>query len=190
MIIVFVCNLHTSSHVLQIISRLLIIPWCSVAKSCPTLCYPMNCSMPGFPVPHRLLEFAQSQVHWVSDAIQPSCPLLPPFPLAFNLSQHQGLLQWVSSSQLGGQSFEASFSSDEYSGLISFRIDWFDLAAQGTFKSLLQHQSSKLSILQHSAFSLQLSHLYMTTGKTIALTTWTFVGKVMPLLLIPCLGLS
>ena len=157
---------------------------------CSTLCYPMNCSMPGFPVPHRLLEFAQSQVHWVSDAIQPSCPLLPPFPLAFNLSQHQGLLQWVSSSQLGGQSFEASFSSDEYSGLISFRIDWFDLAAQGTFKSLLQHQSSKLSILQHSAFSLQLSHLYMTTGKTIALTTWTFVGKVMPLLLIPCLGLS
>ena len=92
----------------------------------------------------------------------------------------------------GGQNIGASASAsasasvlpmNEYSGLISFRIDWFDLAAQGTLKSILQHHSSKASILQHSAFFIvQLSHPYMTTGKTIALTRWTFVGKVMSLL--------
>ena len=117
---------------------------CSVAKSCLTLFSPMDCSMPGFPVLHYLSEVAQTHVHWVSDAIQPSHPLSPPFPLALSLSQHQGLFQWVSS---------GISPSDEYSGLISFRIDWFDfLAVQGTLKSLLQHHSSKASILWHSAF--------------------------------------
>ena len=114
--------------------------------------------------------------------------LLSPSPSAFNLSQHQGLFQWVSSSHQVAIVLDFSFSispSNEYSGLISFRMDWLDfLALQGTLKRLLQHHSSKTSILRHSAFfTVQLSHPYMTTGKTRALTRWTFVGKVMSLLL-------
>ena len=147
----------------------------------------MNCNMPGFSVHHYLSEFPQTHVHWVGDAIQPSHPLLPPFPPAFNFSQHQGLFQWVSSSHQVAKIWSFSFSigsSKEYSGLISFRIDWFNLlAVQGTLKSLLQHHSSKASILQRSAFfTVQFSHPYMTTGKIIALTIWTFAGKVMSLL--------
>ena len=114
-------------------------------------------------------------------------PLCPP---ALDLSQHQGLFQSVGSlHQVVKPSFSFSFSfgispCNEYSGLISFSIDWFDfLTIQGTLKSLLQHHSSKASILQHSAFFMvQLSHPYLTTGKTIALTIWTFVGKMMSLL--------
>ena len=158
----------------------------SVAQSCPTLYNPMDCSTPGFPVHHQLLELAQTHVHWVSDAIQPSHPLSSPSPAAFNLSQHWGFssesvlhIRWP-------KYWSFSFSinpSNEYSGLISFRMDWLDLhAVQGTLKSLLQHHSSKASILQCSAFYMvQLSHPYMTTGKTIALTRQTFVGKVMSL---------
>ena len=146
----------------------------------------MDCSMPGFPVHHQLPESTQTHVHWVSDAIQPSRPLSFPSPPAFNLSQHQGLFQGVSSSHRWPKYWSFSFSispSNEYSGLISFRIDWFGLlAAQGTLKSLLQHHSSKASILRHSAFFIvQLSHPYVTTGKTIALTKLTFVSKVMSL---------
>ena len=105
----------------------------------------------------------------------------------FNLSQHQGLFRGVDSSHQVAKYWSFSFSispSIEYSGLISFRIDWFDLlAVQRTLKSLIQHHSSKASILWCSAcFIVQLSHAYMTTGKTIALTRWTFVGKVMSLL--------
>ena len=117
-------------------------------------------------------------------SIQPSHPLLSPSPPAFNLSQHQGLsvlhIRW-----LKYWSFSFSISpSDEHPGLISFRMDWLDLlAVQGTLKSLLQHHSSKALILQHLAFFIvQLSHPYMTTGKTIALTRWTFVDKIMSLL--------
>ena len=146
----------------------------------------MDYSTPGFPVHHQLWELALTHVHWVGDAIHPSHPLLSPSTPAFNLSQHQGLLQWVSSLQVAKYwSFSFSISpSSEYSGLISFRIDWFDLlAVQGTLKSLLQHHSSKGSILQHSAFFMvQFSHPYMTTGKTIALIRQTYVSKVMPLL--------
>ena len=109
-------------------------------------------------------------------------------PLAPNLSQHQSLFQWVNSSHEVAKVLEFSFSiipSKEIPGLISFRMDWLDLlAVQGTLKGLLQHHSSKASILRHSAFfTVQLSHPYMTTGKTIALTRGTFVGKVMSLLL-------
>ena len=152
----------------------------SVAQSCLILCNPMDCNTPGFPVHHQLPEPAQTHIHQVSDAIQPSPPLLSPSPPAFSLSQHQGLFQWVNSSHQVPKYWSFSFSispSNEYSGLISFRMDWFDLlAVQGTFKSLLQHRSSKASILQHSAFFMvQLSHPYMTAGKTIALTRWTFV---------------
>ena len=131
----------------------------------------MNRSTPGLPVHHQLLESTQTNVHWVGDAIQPSHPLLSPSSPALNLSQHQGLFKWVS-------------SFNEYSRLISFRMDWLDLlAVQGTLKSLLQHHSSKASILRHSAFfRVQLSHPYLTTRKTTALTRWTFVDKVMSLL--------
>ena len=147
----------------------------------------MDCSTPGLPVHHQLPEFTQTRVHWVGDAIQPSRPLLSPFPSAFNLSQHQGLFRWVSSSHQVAKvwSFSSSISpSNEYPGLISFRMDWLDrLAVQGTLKSLLQHHISKASILRLSAFfTVQLSHPYVTTGKTIALTRWTFVGKAMSLL--------
>jgi len=145
----------------------------SVAQSCPTLLDSMDCSTPGFPVHHQLLEFTQTHVHWVGDAIQPSHPLLYPSPPAFNLSQHQGLFKWVSSLHQVAKVLEVQLQySNEYLGLISFRTDWLDLlAVQGTLKSLLQHHSSKASILQCSAFSVvQLSHPYMTTGKTIALT--------------------
>ena len=149
-------------------------------QSRPTLCDPVDCITPGFPVHHQLLELTQTHVHRVGDAIKPSYPLSSPFPLAFSLSQHQGLFQWVSSPHKYW-SFSFSISpSSEYSGLISFRLDWLDLlAVQGTLKSLLQHHSSKASILYHSAlFEVRLSHPYMTTGKTIALTVWTFVGNV------------
>ena len=123
----------------------------------------------------------------ISDAVQPFHPLSSPSPPALNLSQHQGLFKWVSSPHQVAKVLEFPLQlspSNEYSGLISFRIDWFDpLTVQGTLKSLLQHHSSKASILQHSAFFIvQFSHPYMTTGKTIALTRWTFVGKVMSLL--------
>ena len=145
----------------------------------------MNSSTPGLPVHHKLPEFTQTHDHWVSDAIQPSHPLLSPFP-AFNLSQHQGLFQGVSSLHQVAKVLSYRFNispSNEHSGLISFRMDWLDLlAVQGTLKSLLQHHSSKASNLLRSAFFIvQLSHPYMTTGKTIALTRRTFVGKVMSL---------
>ena len=112
----------------------------SVTQSCLTLCLPMDCSTPGLPVHHQLPELAQTHVHWVSDAIQPSHPLSSPSPPAFNLSQHQGLFKWVS----------------------------------------FLHQVAKVLEFQFS--QLQLSHSNMTTWKTITLTRWTFVGKVMSLL--------
>ena len=148
----------------------------------------MDCSTPGFPVYNQLLKLTQTHVNWVGDAIQPSHTLLSPSPFAFNLSQHQSLFQWVSSSHQVAKYWSFSFSispSNEYSGLISFKMDWFDLlAVQETLKSLLLHHSSKASILRQSAFfTVQLSHPYMTSGKTIALTRWTFVGKVTSLLL-------
>ena len=154
--------------------------YCSVTQLCLTLWDPMYCSTPGFPVHHQLPELAQTRVHWVGDAIQPSHPLLFPPPPAFNLSQDQGLFQWGSSLH---QVFSIS-PSNEYSGLISFRMDWlYLLAVQGTLKSLLQHHSSKASVLPCSAFFIvQFSHPYMNTVKTITLTTWTFVSKVMSLL--------
>ena len=149
--------------------------WCSVTKSCPTLCNPMD-FLPGL--------LAQTHVHWVCDAIQPSHPLSSPSPPTCNLFLHQGIFKWVSSSHQEAKLWSFSISpSSEYSGLISFRMDWLDfLAVQGTLKSLLHH-SSKASILRHSAFFIiQLAHPYMTTGKNTALTRLIFVGKVMSLL--------
>ena len=145
-------------------------------------------STPGLPVYHQLPEFTQTHVHQVGDGIQPSHPLSSPSPPAPNPSQHQSLLQWVNSSSMRWPKYWSfSFSiitSKEIPGLISFRVDWLDLlAVKGTLKSLLQHHNSKASILRCSAFfTVQLSHPYMTTGKTIALTRQTFIGKVMSLL--------
>ena len=169
----------------SILRNIIVSICCSVTKSCPALCNPMDCSTPGFPLLHHLSEFAQTHVHWVGDAIQPSHPLSSPSPPALNLSQHQGLFQWVSSSHQVAKVLELQLqhqSFNGYSGLISFRIDCFDLAIQGTLKSLLKNHNSKASVIQCSAlFMVQLSHPYMTTGKTIALTLWTFIGKVMSL---------
>ena len=155
-----------------------------IAYSCPTLCDPMDCSMPGLPVNHQLPELTQTYVHSISDAIQSSHPLSLPSSPAFNLSQHQGLFKWVSSSHQVAKYWSFSFSisfSNEYPGLISFMMDWLDLlAVQGTLKSLRQHHNSKSSVLWCSTFFIvQLSHLYVTTGKTIALTRWTFVDIVL-----------
>jgi len=160
----------------------------SVVQLCPTLCDPMNHSTPGLPVHHQFPESSQTHVHWDSDAIQPSHPLLSPSPPALNLSQHQGLFKWVSSLHQVAKVFEFHLQHQSFQwtpGLISFRMDWLHLlAVQGTLKSLFQHQSSKASILWRSAFFIvTLSHPYVTTGKTIALSSWTFVGKVMSLLL-------
>ena len=122
-----------------------------VAQSCPALCDPMDCSMPGLPVHHQHPELAQTPVHRVSDATEPPHPLSSPSPPAFNLSQHQGLFQWVSSLHQVAKywSFSSNISpSNEYSGLVSFRMDWLDLlAVQGTLRSLLQHHSSVTSVL-------------------------------------------
>ena len=159
----------------------------SVTQSYLTLFNPMDCSTPGLPVHHQLLELTQTHVHHVGDAIQPSHPLSSPsppaliFPSIRVFSKESVLhIRWPKY-----WSFSFSISpSIEYPGLISFRIDWLDLSeVQETLKSLLQHHSSKASILQCSAFFIvQLSHPYMTIGKTLALTRQTFVGKVMSLL--------
>ena len=154
----------------------------------------MNRSTPGLPVHHHLPEFTQAHVHQVGDAIQPSHPLSSPSPPAPNPSQHLGLFQRVNS--LHGVAkvleFQLHISPDGHPGLISFRMDWLDLlAVQGTLKHLLQHHSSKASIPQRSAFfTVQLSHSNMTTGKTIALTRRTFVGKECLWFLICYLGWS
>ena len=139
------------------------------------------------PCPSPTPRFTQTHVHRVGDAIQLSHPLLSPSPPAPNPSQHQGLFQRVNSLHKVDKYWSLSFSispSNEHPGLISFRMDWLDLlAAQGNLKSLFQHHSSKASIFRCLAFfTVQLSHPYMTTGKIIALTRQTFVGKVMSLL--------
>ena len=163
------------------------VQFSSVAQSCPTLCDPMNCSTPGLPVHHQLPESTQTHVHRVGDAIKPSHPLSSPcllpsiFPSIRVFSNELALrIRWP---KYWSFSFNIS-PSNEHPGLISFRMDWLDLlAVQGSLRSLLQHHTSKASILWPSAFFIiQLSHPYMTTGKTIALTRQTFVGKVMPLL--------
>ena len=159
----------------------------SFTQSCPTFCDPMSCSTPGFPVHHQLPERAQTHVHRVRDAIQPSHPLSSPSPPAFSLS----IRVFCNESALHirrPKYWSSSFSispSNEYSGLISFRIYWFDLhSVKGTLKSpTVQHHSSKASILWCSAFLMgQLSYPYMTTGKSITLTRQTFVRKVTSLL--------
>ena len=168
------------------------IQFSSVAQSGPTLCNPMDCSTPGLLVHHQLRVCSNSCpfIQWCHPTISSS---VVPFSSHLQLSQHQGVSQWVSSMhqvakvlqfQLQHQSFQWIF------GLISFRMDWLDLlTVQGTLKSLLQHHSSEASVLWCSALSItssalslvlvQLAHPYRTTGKTIALTVWIFVSKMM-----------
>ena len=174
------------------------VQFSSVTQSCPTLCNPMNHSMPALPIHHQLPESTQTHVHW---SVIPCNHLILCRPLLLlpSIFPSIGVLKWVSSLHQVAKYWSFSFninSSNEHPGLISFRMDWLDLlTVQGTLKSLLQHHSSKASILQRSAFFiLQLSHPFMTTGKTIALMRWTFVDKVMSLLFfffwICCLGWS
>ena len=157
------------------------VQFSSVTQSCPTLCDPMNCSTPGLPVHHQLPEFKLMSI----EAVMPSSHLilchplllLPPIPPSIRLFSNEStlLMKWPKY-----WSFSFSISpSIEHPGLISFRMDWlYLLAVQETLKSLLQHHSSKASILWPSAFfTVQLSHPYMTTGKTIALARWTFLTK-------------
>ena len=153
------------------------VQFSSVAQLCPTLCDPIDCSTPGLPVHHQLLEFTQTQVHGVSDAIQPSHPLSSPSPLAFKHLSFPASESFSNESSLHIRwpkywSFGFSISpSNEYikTDRMDFRIDWLDLlAVQGTLKSLLQHHSSKASIFHHSAFfKVQLLHPYLTTGKAL-----------------------
>ena len=154
----------------------------SVAQSRPTLCNPMNCSTPGLPVHHQLPEFTQTQrpsSQWyhpaISFSVVPFSSCSQSLPASVFSNESTLRIRWP-------KYWSFSFSiipSKEIPGLISFRMDWLDLLeVQGTLKSLLQHHSSKASILRRSAFfTVQLSHPYMNTGKTIALTRWTFVGK-------------
>ena len=166
------------------VTHLLKLCCCSVAKSCPIPCDPKHYSMPGFPVLYYLLEFAQTHVHWVGDAIQASHLLLSPSLPALNLPASGAfLMSWLftSHSQSTGALASASVLPVNVQGWFSLGLTGFDLlAVQGTLKSLLHHHSLKASILWCSAFFIvQLLNLYMTTGKTVALTVWNFVGKVM-----------
>jgi len=142
-----------SSHLSLLLSHL---QFTSVTQSCPTFCDSMDCNTPGLSVNHQIPEFTQTLLHWVSDAIQPLHPLSSPSPPAFNLPQHQGLFKWVSSSHQVAKVLELQLQispSNEYSGLISFRMDRLDLlAVQGTFKSLFQWHVQK-----HQFFGTQLS---------------------------------
>ena len=163
------------------------VQFSSVTQSCPTLCDPMNCSMPGLPVHHQLPSPPKPMS---IESVMPSnhlilcCPLLllpSSFPSIRVFSNETALsIRWP-------KYWSFSFNigpSNEHPGLISFRMDWLEpLAVQRILKSILQYHSSKASILWCSAFFIvQLSHPYMTTGKTIALTRWTLVGKVLSLL--------
>ena len=160
---------------------------CSVTQSCLTLCDPMDCSTPALPVPHHLPKFTQVHVHCIGNAIQTSHPLVPSSPSAFNLSQHQCLFQWVSCSQLVTRYWSFRFNnspSNEYSGLISFRMDWLisllSKGLSGVFSSTTVWKHQFFGALPSSQSS---SHdPNVTTGNAIALTIWTFVRKVMFLL--------
>ena len=156
----------------------------SATQSCLTLHNPTDCSTAGLRVHHQFPELTQTYVHWVSDGIHHliwhSFLLLPSIFPSIRVFSKESILGIRLPKYCG---FSIS-PFNEYSGLISFRIDWLDLhSVQRTLKSLLQHHSSKASILQHSAsFIVQFSHPYMTTGKTIAFTRRTVVSKVMSLL--------
>ena len=157
---------------------------CSVTKLCPTLCNSMDCSMPGFPVLHHLPEFAQTHVHLIGDAIQPFHPLPPSSPPALSLSQHQGLFQWVGSSQQVAQVLELQLQHQSFQCIL--RVDflqdwpvWSPCSPRDSQESSPSPQSESINSLALNLLNVQLSHPYMTIGKIIALTIWTFVDKLM-----------
>ena len=179
------CLLFRRCYIVMTSILLSSVQFSSFTHQCPTLCDPMDCSMPGFPVHHK---FPVLLKHTSIDFVMPSnhailyCPLLLQpsiFPSSRTFSNESVLSirqpkYWIFSFSI--------HPSNEYSGLISFSIDWVDLAVQGTLRSLLQHHSSKAYIIWPLAFFMvQFSHPYMTTGKTVALTRWAFVSKVMSL---------
>ena len=182
-----ICYLFLLKSQRNFLANTISVQFSLVSQSCPTLCDPMNCSTPGLPVHHQLPEFTQLTS---IELVMPSSHLIlcrSLFLLPLVLPSIRVFSNESTLSMRWPKYWSFSFSiipSKEHPGLISFRMDWLDLlAVQGTPKSLLQHHSSKASILWHSAFfTVQLSHSYMTTGKTIALTRWTLVGKVMSLL--------
>ena len=152
-----------------------------------TLCNLMNCSTPGLPVHHQLLELTQTHVHWVSDTIQPSHPLLSPSPLSFNLSHHQGLFQWVSSWSFKNWSWIGASAS---AWVLPMNIqDWFPLGwtgwislqSRGLSRVFFNTKFKRLILWCSALFMAQLSYLYMTTGKIRALTVRIIVGKAMSL---------
>ena len=158
---------------------------CSVTKSCSTLCDPMDCSAPSFPVLHSPPEFAQTLVHWVGDAIQPSHSLLTPSPPAFNLSQHQSLFQWVGSSYQVAKVLELQHQFFQWIFSVDFFYNWLVWSPCSPRDSQDSPPAPQFASINSSVLSflyIQLSHSYMTAGKTMALTISTFVGKVMSLL--------
>jgi len=161
---------------------------CSVAQSCPTLCDPMDCSTPGFPVLHQLPELAQTHIHGVSDAIQPSHPLSSTSPPDFNLSQHQGLFPMSRLFTSGGPSIRASASvlPVHIQGLFPLRLIFSPRDSQESFLAPefegISSSVLSLFLLSNSYICIWLSHLYMTIGKIMVLTIWPFVGKVKSLL--------
>ena len=169
------------------------VQFSSISQLCPTLCDPLNRSTPGLPVHHKLLEFTQTHVHRVDDAIQSSHPLSSPSPPALNLRSIRVFSNEPALCMRWPKYWSFSFSinpSNEYSRLISFKIDWFDLlAVQRTLKNLLQHCSSTASILWRSTFFIvQLSHPYITTRKAIALARLTIFIKTVSMLFVCYLG--
>ena len=160
----FFWNSLAFSMIQQMLTIILSVQFSSVAQSCPTLCDPMNCSTSGLPVHHQHLEFTQIHVHQVSDAIQPSHPLLSPSTPAPNPSQHQRLFQWSTLRMRRPKYWSFSFSiipSKGIPGVISFRMDWLDLlAVQGTLKHLLQHHSSKAQFFGAQPSSQSNSHIH------------------------------
>ena len=156
------------------------VQFSSVAQSCPTLCDPTDCSTPGFPVHHQLPEPTQTQVHRVGDAIQPSHPLSSLSPPTFNLSQHQSLFKWVGSSRQVAKVLEFQLQHQSFQWI--FRIDFLQDGLVGSPCSPRDSQESsptpqfkRINSLMLSFLIVRRSHPYMTTGKTIALTRWTFV---------------
>ena len=178
----FVASFVSFSVRFQTFIRVVTYNCCSVTQLCLTLCDAIDCSTPGFRVLHHLLELAQTHVHSVGDAIQASCPLLSPSPPAFYLSQHQGLFQWVSSSHKMAKVLEFQLQHQSFQRI--FRVDFLGshCCSRDSQESSQAPQFKSIDSLALSFFMVQLSHPYMTTAKTIALTRWTFVDKVMPLL--------
>ena len=165
------------------------VQFSSVAQSCPTLCDSVNCSTPGLPVHHQLPEFTQTHVHRISDAIQPSHPLLSPSPPALSLSQHQGFIQWVSASHQVAKNIGVSVSislfpmntQDWYP--LGWTC-WISLQSKGFSRVVSNTTVQKYQFFGSQLFYSPTLNPYLTTGKTIPLTRQTFHAKEMSLLFI------